>query len=124
MKRFEERKEMCDPYVKDNSLALTEDILTYLNTTYDFILKIDTDNNYYGIDEITIHPENGCNYIIIDEDFEVACFFVANGLYILMSPLDNDFVYYTGTTFTDFKNDFENIVDKYDSYISQEARLL
>lgn len=120
MKRFEERKEMCDPYIKDTSLKLTEDILTYLNTTYDYLIKIDTDNNYYGIDEITIYPENGYSYIIIDDDLEVACFFVANGLYIIMSPL-NDGFYYTGSTVADFRNDFEDIVDKYDSYISQEA---
>lgn len=113
MKRFEERKEMCDPYIKDTSLKLTEDILTYLNTTYDYLIKIDTDNNYYGIDEITIYPENGYSYIIIDDDLEVACFFVANGLYIIMSPL-NDGFYYTGSTVADFRNDFEDIVDKYD----------
>lgn len=120
MKRFEERKEMYDPYVKDTSLTLTENILTYLNMNYDFIIKIDSDNNYYGIDEITIHPENNCSYIIIDGDYEVACFFVANGLYTIMSPSDNDF-YYTGSTVADFRNDFEDIVDKYDSYIRQET---
>lgn len=122
MKSFKEYRKYYIEDAKNDSISLTEEILTYLNINFDYEIVID-EERLFGLNDETIHPENGCSYCVNDEEFEVCCFFVTNGKYIIMVASDDE-TYFEGDSLEEFEQDFKIVEAEYQDWLKEIGELI